>query len=135
MDIQESRRPARALPKVPSGRRRARGPGQGSRDSHRLSHRRKPQQAKGDARAPQQACAGYEISLRKHAARATVTRTTSPERRDEPISCRPCRGLVEQRADYFVLHVANLSAVARAGIYPALDVGPEGFQIAQWAVG
>jgi tetratricopeptide (TPR) repeat protein len=43
-------------------------------------------------------------------------------------------GLIEQRAAYFVLHVANLSAAARGGIYPALDMGREGFQIAQWAV-
>jgi hypothetical protein len=53
MDIKKPRRPARPLSKVPSGERRTCGPNQGSRDSHRLSHRRKPQQAKGDAGAPQ----------------------------------------------------------------------------------
>jgi tetratricopeptide (TPR) repeat protein len=42
-------------------------------------------------------------------------------------------GLIAQRSDYFVLHVANLAAAGRAGLYPALDMGREGFEIGQWA--
>jgi len=42
-------------------------------------------------------------------------------------------GLIGQRADYFVAHVANLAAAARAQIYPPPDMGREGFEIAQWA--
>ena len=38
--------------------------------------------------------------------------------------------LIEQRANYFVLHAANLAAASRAGIYPALDMGHEAFEIA-----
>jgi len=42
-------------------------------------------------------------------------------------------GLVEQRANYFLLHVANLAAVAaRPDASPAL--GSEAFEAAQWAV-
>ena len=42
-------------------------------------------------------------------------------------------GLVEQRADYFVSHVANLAAAANAGLEPVPALGHEGFEIAQWA--
>jgi CHAT domain-containing protein len=43
------------------------------------------------------------------------------------------RGLVEQRADYFVQHVANLATAARSGLEPMPALGREGFEIAQWA--
>jgi CHAT domain-containing protein len=42
-------------------------------------------------------------------------------------------GLIEQRADYFVLHLANLAAAGRAGLEPLPALGHEGFEIAQWA--
>jgi len=42
-------------------------------------------------------------------------------------------GLVEQRADYFRFHVANLAAAARKGIEPDAALGREGLEIAQWA--
>jgi hypothetical protein len=41
--------------------------------------------------------------------------------------------LIAQRAGYFVLHVSALAAAVRAQIYPVLDMGREGFEIAQWA--
>ncbi|MGH6834344.1 MAG: tetratricopeptide repeat protein [Methylocella sp.] len=43
-------------------------------------------------------------------------------------------GLIEQSANYFVFHVANLAAAAREKLYPASEMGREGFEIAQWAV-
>ena len=42
-------------------------------------------------------------------------------------------GLVEQRADYFVRHVANLAAAARKRIEPEVELGREAFVMAQWA--
>jgi tetratricopeptide (TPR) repeat protein/CHAT domain-containing protein len=42
-------------------------------------------------------------------------------------------GLVEQRADYFLRHVANLAAAAKQGLEPAPALGAEAFEIAQWA--
>jgi CHAT domain-containing protein/tetratricopeptide (TPR) repeat protein len=42
-------------------------------------------------------------------------------------------GLIAQRAGYFVFHVSALASAARARLYPALDMGREGFEIAQWA--
>jgi CHAT domain-containing protein/tetratricopeptide (TPR) repeat protein len=42
-------------------------------------------------------------------------------------------GLVEQRADYFRRHVANLAAAAQKGIEPAAGLGLEALEIAQWA--
>ncbi len=43
-------------------------------------------------------------------------------------------GLVEQRADYFRTHVANLAAAVSKGIGTEPALGQEGFEIAQWAV-
>jgi tetratricopeptide (TPR) repeat protein/CHAT domain-containing protein len=43
-------------------------------------------------------------------------------------------GLIEQRAWFFVLHVANLAAAGRAGLEPLPALGHEGFETAQWAV-
>ena len=43
-------------------------------------------------------------------------------------------GLVEQRAHYFRRHVSYLAAAAQRGIEPAVALGREGFEIAQWAV-
>jgi CHAT domain-containing protein/Tfp pilus assembly protein PilF len=40
-------------------------------------------------------------------------------------------GLVEQRADYFQRHVANLAIAARKGLAP--ELGREALEIAQWA--
>jgi Tetratricopeptide repeat/CHAT domain len=42
-------------------------------------------------------------------------------------------GLVEQRAEFFALHVANLAAAGRAGLEPLPALGHEGFEVAQWA--
>jgi CHAT domain-containing protein/tetratricopeptide (TPR) repeat protein len=42
-------------------------------------------------------------------------------------------GLVEQRADFFVRHVANLATAARRGIEPEVNLGREAFLTAQWA--
>ncbi len=42
-------------------------------------------------------------------------------------------GLVEQRADYFRLHVANLAAAAQKGIEPAPALAREAFEMAQWS--
>jgi CHAT domain-containing protein/tetratricopeptide (TPR) repeat protein len=42
-------------------------------------------------------------------------------------------GLVEQRADYFRGHVANLAIATRQGIEPAQALGREALDIAQWA--
>jgi CHAT domain-containing protein/tetratricopeptide (TPR) repeat protein len=41
--------------------------------------------------------------------------------------------LIEQRAEYFRLHVANLAAAGRKGIEPQSSLAPEGLEIAQWA--
>src|SRR5262249_32745557 len=42
-------------------------------------------------------------------------------------------GLIEQRASFFVNHVANLAGAERAGIESAPALGREAFEIAQWA--
>jgi CHAT domain-containing protein/Tfp pilus assembly protein PilF len=42
-------------------------------------------------------------------------------------------GLVEQRVDFFRLHVANLAAAAQKDIEPTSQLGREGLEIAQWA--
>lgn len=42
-------------------------------------------------------------------------------------------GLIEQRASYFHLHVANLVAATQKVIEPAAALGQEAFEIAQWA--
>ena len=42
-------------------------------------------------------------------------------------------GLVEQRADYFRSHLANLAIAAQKGIEPAPALGREAFGVAQWA--
>jgi CHAT domain-containing protein len=42
-------------------------------------------------------------------------------------------GLVEQRTDYFVRHVANLAAAARNRLEPEAELGREALTIAQWA--
>ena len=42
-------------------------------------------------------------------------------------------GLIEQRASFFVNHVASLAAAERAGVEPAPALGREAFEIAQWA--
>jgi tetratricopeptide (TPR) repeat protein len=42
-------------------------------------------------------------------------------------------GLVEQRTDYFVQHVANLAAAAQKRLEPEARLGREAFAIAQWA--
>jgi CHAT domain-containing protein/Tfp pilus assembly protein PilF len=42
--------------------------------------------------------------------------------------------LIEQRASFFRTHVANLAAAAASGIEPQAALGPEGFEIAQWAI-
>jgi CHAT domain-containing protein len=42
-------------------------------------------------------------------------------------------GLVEQRAEYFKLHVANLAMARRKGVEPAPVLGREALEIAQWA--
>ncbi|HEY6994588.1 MAG TPA: CHAT domain-containing tetratricopeptide repeat protein, partial [Xanthobacteraceae bacterium] len=42
-------------------------------------------------------------------------------------------GLIEQRASFFVSHVASLAAAARAGVEPASKLAREAFEIAQWA--
>jgi CHAT domain-containing protein/Tfp pilus assembly protein PilF len=43
-------------------------------------------------------------------------------------------GLVAQRAQYFVYHVANLAFAARQNIEPEPTAGREAFEIAQWAI-
>jgi tetratricopeptide (TPR) repeat protein len=42
-------------------------------------------------------------------------------------------GLVGQRTDYFVRHVANLAAAARERLEPEADLGREALNMAQWA--
>jgi CHAT domain-containing protein len=42
-------------------------------------------------------------------------------------------GLVEQRADYFVRHVANLAAAAQKRLEPEAELGREALAMAQWA--
>src|SRR5262249_28345826 len=42
-------------------------------------------------------------------------------------------GLIEQRASFFVNHVASLAAAEQARIEPAPALGREAFEIAQWA--
>ena len=42
-------------------------------------------------------------------------------------------GLVEQRTNYFVRHVANLAAAAQKRIEPEAELGREAFVMAQWA--
>ena len=42
-------------------------------------------------------------------------------------------GLVEQRTDYFVRHVANLAAAAQKRLEPEAELGREAFAMAQWA--
>src|SRR6202030_3711240 len=44
------------------------------------------------------------------------------------------RGLVEQRAFYFVRHVANRSVAARQNIAPEPAAGREAIEVAQWAI-
>src|SRR5712691_7654333 len=46
---------------------------------------------------------------------------------------RELGGLVEQRASFFVTHVASLAAATRSGVEPAPALGREAFEIAQWA--
>ncbi len=46
---------------------------------------------------------------------------------------REAGGLIEQRASYFVNHVASLAAAARAGVEPTPALAREAFEIAQWA--
>ncbi len=43
-------------------------------------------------------------------------------------------GLIELRTDYFLTHVANLTAASRAGLEPSPKLGREAFEIGQWAV-
>jgi CHAT domain-containing protein len=42
-------------------------------------------------------------------------------------------GLVEQRTDYFVRHVANLAGAAQKRLEPEAELGREAFAMAQWA--
>ena len=42
-------------------------------------------------------------------------------------------GLVEQRTNYFVRHVANLAAVAQKRLDPQAELGREAFVMGQWA--
>ena len=42
-------------------------------------------------------------------------------------------GLIDQRAEYFRRHVANLVTVAQKGLEPSPRLGMEAFEIAQWA--
>jgi CHAT domain-containing protein len=42
-------------------------------------------------------------------------------------------GLVEQRADFFVRHVANLAAAAQKGLEPEAQLGREALVMTQWA--
>jgi CHAT domain-containing protein/Tfp pilus assembly protein PilF len=42
-------------------------------------------------------------------------------------------GLVEQRTDYFVRHVANLAAAAQKRLEPEAELGREALAMAQWA--
>ena len=42
-------------------------------------------------------------------------------------------GLVDQRTDYFVRHVANLAAAAQKRLEPPSEFGREAFVMAQWA--
>jgi CHAT domain-containing protein/Tfp pilus assembly protein PilF len=42
-------------------------------------------------------------------------------------------GLVEQRSDFFVRHLANLAAAARKRLEPEATIGREAFEVAQWA--
>jgi CHAT domain-containing protein/lipopolysaccharide biosynthesis regulator YciM len=46
---------------------------------------------------------------------------------------RESGGLIEQRASFFMNHVASLAAAARAGVEPASKLAREAFEIAQWA--
>lgn len=43
-------------------------------------------------------------------------------------------GLIEQRGDIFVTHVAGLAAAVRAGTGSAGALGQEAFEVAQWAI-
>jgi tetratricopeptide (TPR) repeat protein/CHAT domain-containing protein len=43
-------------------------------------------------------------------------------------------GLVEQRSGSFITHVATLADAARVGLAAEVELGKEGFEIAQWAV-
>ena len=44
------------------------------------------------------------------------------------------RGLIEQRAEYFHLHVANLAGAVRARLEPEAALGREALEIGQWAL-
>ncbi len=57
-----------------------------------------------------------------------ATETTGAQRKEG------AGGLVEQRTDYFVRHVANLAASARKRIEPKTELGREALIMAQWAI-
>jgi CHAT domain-containing protein/tetratricopeptide (TPR) repeat protein len=56
-----------------------------------------------------------------------ATETTGAQRKEGT------GGLVEQRADYFVRHVANLAARAQKRLEPEAQLGREALTMAQWA--
>src|SRR5271166_2684104 len=59
-------------------------------------------------------------------AHAATEAPSAPQRSDS-------NGLVAQRADYFLRHVAYLDAAVEEGIEPLPAVMPEAFEMAQWA--
>ena len=56
-----------------------------------------------------------------------ATETTGAQRKEG------AGGLVEQRTDYFVRHVANLAAAAQKRLEPQSELGREALIMAQWA--
>jgi hypothetical protein len=108
-------------PSIKNSKRKTptRGPDQGSRNSHRLPHRRKPHQAQSHARAPQQTGAGYESAWGKHRSGPAITRTDSSKRRDQSATAHPCRDVELEGGysgrGYLITHLMIMPGICAAG--------------------
>jgi tetratricopeptide (TPR) repeat protein len=71
------------------------------------------------------------LSYSRKATAAVVAHTATETRGTQQTA--GSGGLVEQRADYFKRHVANLAIAAQKGLAPTPNLGREALEIAQWA--